>query len=242
MYLDLPSPAEVRSLLSVSGPMCVSIYLPTTPRSDDADAERIAFKNLASDAVAQLNAAGIDKRESAAFAEAFNELDDDPVFWRYQANSLAVFATVDELRAFRLASRLEPVAMVATRFFVKPLLRALAFPNAGFVLSLAQGSVRLLEFGRDFGPYEVDVADLPTDLDSFVQSVPGANSAAGFGVLSPEGRSSRMRKYARQVDRALRVRAARSRPARRAGRRRAAGGRVPVRVDAHHAVRRADPG
>lgn len=205
MYVDLPSPAEVRSLLSVSGPMCVSIYMPTTPRPDDADAERIAFKNLASDAVAQLDAAGADKRESAAFAAALAEFDDDPTFWRYQANSLAVFATVDEVRAFRLASLLEPVAMVATRFLVKPLLRAVTFPNAGFVLSLAQGSVRLLEFGGDYGPYEVDVADLPTDLDSFLQSVPGAQSAAGFGVLSPEGRNSRIRKYARQVDRAVRA-------------------------------------
>ncbi len=205
MYVDLPTPAEVRSLLEVTGRTCVSIYMSATPQTDDADAERIAFKNLAADATAQLGAAGVDKHDVATFAEAFADLEDDPFFWRHQANSLAVFATTDEVRIYRLASRLESLAVVADRFMVKPLLRAVTFPNAGFVLALAQGSARLLEFTGDAGPVEVDVADIPTDLDSFVETAPGASGAAGFGLLSPEGRTSRMRKYARQVDRAVRA-------------------------------------
>jgi hypothetical protein len=204
MYVDLPSAAEVRSLVEMTGATCVSIYMPATPQSSDAAAERITFKNLASDAIAQLNAADADKGDVATFADVFAELDDDAFFWRYQANSLAVFATVAEVRAYRLASRLEPAVVVADRFFVKPLLRAVTFPNAGFVLALSQGSVRLLEFGADYGPIEVDVPDLPADLDEFMQTVPGAAGSAGFGVLSVEGSSSRLRKYARQVDRAVR--------------------------------------
>lgn len=203
MYVDLPSPAEVRSLLEVIGPDCVSIYMPTTPHSADAEAERIAFKNLAADAVNQLNEAGADKRNVAAFTDAFADLD-DPFFWRHQANSLVVLATVDEVRTYRLANRLEPVVVVADRFFVKPLLRALTFPNAGFVLALAQGSVRLFELGADYGPFEVEVADLPSDLDSFSETVPGAEGWAGPGAMSSKEEDSRLRKYARQVDRAVR--------------------------------------
>ncbi len=205
MYVDLPSPAEIRSLLKVTGEVCVSMYMPATPLPDDAEAERIAFKNLASEAISELNAVGIAKRDVAAFAEAFEELDDDPSFWRYQANSLAVFASVDEVRAYRLANHLEPAVVVSDRFFVKPLLRAVTFPNAGFVLALAQGSVRLLEFGRDYGPFEVGVADLPTDMDTFMETMPGAEGSAGFGIMSSEGHGSRLRKYARQVDRAVRA-------------------------------------
>jgi hypothetical protein len=205
MHVDLPSPAEVRSLMEVTGTTCVSIYMPTTPQPVDADAERIAFKNLSSEAVAQLTAAGLDKREVAAFADGLADLGEDPFFWRYQANSLAVLSTVNEVRAYRLANRLEPVAIVGDRFFVKPLLRAVTFPSAGFVLALAQGSVRLYEFGGDYGPIEVEVADLPESMDSFLESVPGAEASEGFGVLSPEGRETRLRKYARQVDRAIRA-------------------------------------
>lgn len=205
MYIDLPTWSEVRSLLEVTGRECVSIYMPATPRPDDADAERIGFKNLAADAVAQLGASGADGRVVSAFAEAFAELDDDPGFWRYQARSLVVLATVDEVRTYRLANRLEPAAVVADRFFVKPLLRALTFPNAGFVLALAQGSVRLFELGGgDEGAIEIDVADLPDDIDSFVETVPGAAGSSASGVLSPEGQASRLRKYARQVDRTVR--------------------------------------
>jgi hypothetical protein len=205
MYVDLPSPTEVRSLLQMTGRTCVSIYMPTTPQSDDAAAERIAFRNLASQAIAQLKAGGVDKHDVAKFGEIFAELDDDLSFWRYQANSLAVLATVDEVRTYRLASHLESSVVVADRFSVKPLLRAVTFPNAGFVLALSQGSVRLLEFGGDYGPVEVDVADFPSDLDSFIETVPGAGGAAGFGVHSREGSNSRLRKYARQIDRAVRA-------------------------------------
>ncbi len=205
MYVDLPTPDEVRSLLKATGDVCVSMYMPATPTPDDAEAERIAFKNLASEAISQLEATGAPKRAVTTFAEAFEDLDDDASFWRYQANSLAVFASADEVRAYRLANRLEPAVVVSDRFFVKPLLRALNFPNAGFVLALAQGSVRLLEFGRDYGPYEVEVADLPTDMDSFVETLPGAEGSAGFGVMSHEGQGTRLRKYARQVDRAVRA-------------------------------------
>ncbi len=204
VYVDLPSRAEVRSLVQVADRACVSIYMPTTPRSDDAAGERIAFKTLASDAIAQLRAAGANKRDIAAFADAFAELEDDAVFWRHQANSVAVLATADEVRSYRLANRLKAGVSVSDRFLLKPLLRAVTFPNAAFVLALSQGSVRLLEIGGDDGPFEVDVAGLPADLDSFLETVPGAEGAAGFGVLSPEGRTSRLRKYARQVDRAVR--------------------------------------
>lgn len=205
MYVDLPSSAEVRSLVNVTGTACVSIYMPTTPQPGDAEAERIAFKNLSSEAIAQLTAAGVDKRDVATFAEGLADLGEDPLFWRYQANSLVVLATIDEIRSYHLANRLEPVAVVGDRFFVKPLLRAVTFPSAGYVLALAQGSVRLFEFGGDYGPLEVEVADLPEDINSFLETVPGAEASAGFGVLSPEGRDSRLRKYARQVDRAIRA-------------------------------------
>lgn len=205
MYVDLPSDAEVRSLLETVGPTCVSIYMPATPQPDDADAERIGFKNLMSSAIEQLQAGGTDKREVAAIAEILAEIGEDPSFWRYQANSLAVFATVDGLHVYRLANRLEAHSVVADRFALKPLLRAVTFPSAGFVLALAQGSVRLLEFGGDYGPHDVEVADLPAGIDEFSRTVPGAAGASEFGVQSPEGQRSLQRKFARQVDRSVRA-------------------------------------
>lgn len=204
MHIDLPSEAEVRALLEVTGTTCVSIYMPATPDPVDAEAERITFKGLASEAMDQLREHGLDKRELAAFDEVLASVDEDPFFWRHQARSLAVFADRDEVNVYRLANQLEPAVVVADRFFVKPLIRVLSFPSAGFVLSLAQGGVQLLEFGDDYGPIEVEVDDLPEDLGTFVDTVPGATSTSETGLQSPEGQNSRLRKYARQVDRAIR--------------------------------------
>lgn len=205
MHVDLPSDSEIRALLEHVGTTCVSIYMPATPQSDDADAERIAFKNLVADVSARLSADGSDKRERAAIRDALTDLGDDPYFWRHQANSLAVLATADELHVYRLANRVDPHVVVADRFFLMPLLRATTYPSAGFVLALAQGSVRLLEFGGDHGPHEVDVADLPTDIDSFVETLPGGDGSEQWGVLSPDGQRVLLRTYARQVDRAVRA-------------------------------------
>ncbi|MDV6329120.1 hypothetical protein Q5L94_13810, partial [Idiomarina sp. Sol25] len=81
---------------------CVSIYLKTTPLTQASDASRIELGNLARQAREQLEAAGFDKRRLASLMEQFDDLGEDDDFWRLQANSLALLATPDSLRSFRL--------------------------------------------------------------------------------------------------------------------------------------------
>ena len=50
---DIPTRAQLERLLAAREPWSVSIYLPTNP-SSRGDAERIELKNLAGDAVGQL--------------------------------------------------------------------------------------------------------------------------------------------------------------------------------------------
>ena len=70
------------------------------------------------------------------------------------------------LVTFRLPNRLVGQVQVADRFHLKPLLRAVTFPQVAFLLALAQGSVRLLEVGPEIGSWEIDVPDLPADVAS----------------------------------------------------------------------------
>ncbi len=97
----------------------------------------------------------------ADLQEEMADLVDDDTFWRYQARSLATFATPVSLVTFRLPNRLISNVQVSDRFFVKPLLRSVTFPQAALVLALAQGSVRLVEVTADAGPWEVPISDLP---------------------------------------------------------------------------------
>ncbi|MBW4720502.1 baeRF11 domain-containing protein [Saccharothrix obliqua] len=187
---DIPTRAQLHALLTARAPAAVSIYLPTRPGSP-GDAERIELKDLAGRAGDQLRVVGADRQVLAAVEEQLADLVDDDEFWRCQARGLAVFTAPGSLIAFRLPDDPAPAVLVADRFHVKPLLRAVTFPRAAFVLVLALDSVRLLEVLPDSGPTEVTVPGLP----------PTASTA---GHARAEGGQVRMRQFSRQVDRALR--------------------------------------
>src|SRR5262249_37162715 len=128
LHTDIPSRRQIERLLRVRGDNLVSIYLPTSPITPEADAARIAFKNLAAEAVAELRAASIDAADREAIEQALDDLHDDRDFWMGQARSLAVFADPHSLLSFRLPNRLTVAVQVAARYYVKPLLRAVTFP------------------------------------------------------------------------------------------------------------------
>jgi hypothetical protein len=204
MHVDIPSRAEVQRLLEMRTPGSVSIYVPTTPLPDDREAARITLKNLASTAVTQLAEGGLDKRSVSDVEDELLDLVDDDDFWSYQARTLAVFVTPAEMRTYRLPNVLGEIVDVSDRFYLKPLLRTMTFPQAGFVLALAQGSVRLLEFGPDIGPFDVDVPGMPTDVASSVGKSSIADRAPSGRIQGSEGQKTRMRQYSRHIDAALR--------------------------------------
>jgi len=69
--------------------ICVSIYIPTTPLSQETAHDRIELKNMVKSAEQQLHDAGADKREIAATVEHIDDLIDlvelqlgEPEGWR----------------------------------------------------------------------------------------------------------------------------------------------------------------
>jgi hypothetical protein len=196
LHLDIPTHAQIAALLDARAEACVSIYLPTSPLPQEAEAARIEFKNLASEALRQADHAGL--------REHLDDLHDDEAFWSSLAISLAVLATPDSLQTFRLPNRLTAMVEVSDRFHLKPLLRSVTFPQAALVLALAQGSVRLIEVAGEGPPSEVAVAELPSDVASAAGKASIADRTAAGRIQGSEGQKVRMRQYARAVDRALR--------------------------------------
>jgi hypothetical protein len=203
LHTDIPTRAQVDRLLDNRTAASVSIYLPTDPASDGA-AERIELGNLASEAERQLADAGVAKAEIGAIADAIADLGDDAEFWRFQARSLALFLTPSAAMTFRLPNRLLPMVEVSDRFHVKPLLRAITFPQVAFVLALAQGSVRVIEVAPDVQPGPLQVPDLPSDVASAAGKASIRDRSPIRRLQGSEGQKVRMRQYARQVDQALR--------------------------------------
>ncbi len=200
---DIPPRGDIDRLLEYRAPSSVSIYLPTDPASN-GDPERIEFKTLAAQASSQLRDAGTGVRVVRQFEDEISDLYDDEEFWRYQATSLAAFATPEWLITFSLPNRLLSQVEVSDRFHVRPLLRTLTFPHVALVLALAQGSVRVVEVTADLDPARVKVQDLPADVASAVGKASIADRAPVRRLQGSEGQKVRVRQYARQVDRALR--------------------------------------
>lgn len=204
LHVDIPTDDDIVHLARERGDIAVSIYLPTTPLTQDALADRIALKNMAGEALAQLEARGADRRRMAALAEQLDDLQDDDEFWRLQAHGLALFVSPEKLRSFRLANRLQPVLMVADRFHLKPLLRAVTFAHNAFVLALAENAVRVIEVSGDLPAAPVRLPDLPKDAASVARKATLASRSPSGRIQGSEGRKVRLRQYARRVDGALR--------------------------------------
>ncbi len=202
--VDLPTRSAFMTLARERNDACVSIYLETTPITQDVDASRIALGNMVRDAIGQLEAAGLDKRRVWPIREQFDDLIADSDFWAHQAVSLCVLATPDHITTFRLANRLAPTVQVSDRFHLKPLLRALTHLHAGYVLTLSENGARLIEFFADMAPSELRVPDMPRDAASSVGRA-SINDRSHFSrIVGSEGKKVRLRQYARAVDAALR--------------------------------------
>lgn len=204
LCVDLPTEAELGELARHRGDACASLYLPTTPLTQETAGDRIALRNLSADAVRRLTEARVDKRRVAALAEHLDALDDDEDFWRFQARGLAILATPEHVHTFRLASTLTPTAVVSDRFHLKPLLRAVTFPHCAYVLALSENAVRLLGVSADLPVTAVGVPGMPADAASAAGKSSLADRSPSGRIQGSEGKKVRLSQYARKVDRALR--------------------------------------
>lgn len=202
LHNDVPSNDDIAALSSTVGPTCISIYTPTERAIEKAaDRNHVAFANQVRDALEQV----VDKDEREALQEQFLGLLDDEEYWWYQSRTLAVFATVDWIRTYRLPNRLLERTSVGDRFFVKPLLRAVTFPQSAFVLALAENSVRVVEVSAEPPVHEVKIDGLPTSTASFEDESPQAYRTR-FGGVQDLSKKARVAQYSRAIDHRLRAR------------------------------------
>ncbi len=204
LHLDLPTSAELRALASQRADACVSIYLPTTPLTQDIGSARIAFSNLGKAALSQLELQGADKRRRAAIAEQLDDLASADSFWRLQANSLAILVTPDLMRTFRLPNALGEQVQVSDRFHLKPLLRAVTFPHQAFVLALGENAVRLIEVPSEGSGVVVRVPDMPRSAADETGRASVNDRSPSGRIHGSEGQKTLLRIYARAVDSAVR--------------------------------------
>lgn len=204
LHLDIPTSPELRALASARDEACVSIYLPTTPLTQDIGASRIALRNLTRSVHTQLEEIGTPKRRVAALVEQLDDLSEADGFWRLQAMSLAILATPEWMRAFRLPNRLTEQFHVADRFHLKPLLRAVTFPHEAFVLALSENAVRIVEAPAEGPAFTVDAPNLPKNAADETGRASVNDRSPSGRIHGSEGQKVLLRMYVRAVDRVVR--------------------------------------
>jgi hypothetical protein len=224
LHIDIPTLEEFKALAQIKGETCVSLYLPTSPLAQDVRANRIAFKDLVGEALSQLREAGADKEKIAALEERFDHLagadhevqDEDKIrkrqrarpdeieaFWHTQANGLAVLATASTMRTFRLPDAPKPLAEVADRLHLTPLIRAMTSPHDAFVLALAEESVRLIHAFANYPPVRLQVPDLPKNAEEATRRPSIHVRAPRRRLQNLEGEKVLLHKYVAKVAQAI---------------------------------------
>lgn len=207
-HTDIPTRADVVALATAREPWSVSIYVETTSGQTDPDHVRIDLKNQVKTATEQMTAGGADKQTIATFTQAVDDLLEDRDFLRYLSSSLAVFIGGGETRYFRVPNILGSCVEVSDRYYIKPLMRALTFPQSAYVLALAQSGVRLVAVSRDLPATSIEVEGIPAD----VAEAAGVDSIRGRGssgrspqgrIQGSEGQKVRMQEYALAIDKAI---------------------------------------
>jgi release factor family 3 len=166
--------ADLKSLLAVREPPCVSVYLPTHRRRTEGRSDAIAYRNLCREVekILERDVPGHDGRE---IARQLRSLDREE-FWEEGrlADGLLVFAASGFFSAYRLPGRFPELQVVGPSFHTKPLIRFLQESSLGYyVLSLSLHRVALHE---GFGDViqEVPLHDVTHSVEDFREVPEGA--------------------------------------------------------------------
>lgn len=205
MYICIPTNEELLSLAKKRSDACVSIYLKTSPLPQTIQENKIDLNNQIKSAIGQLEEYPIEKHRIEDLKDQIASVIEPDEFWRYHANSLAILATPDSIRVYRMANEVKTKFTVADRFYLKPLFRAVTFPHTAYLLALSENETRVVELLPDAHPEEVSVPNMPTDaLSAIGRSSLVDATAKGPTRSGSHGKKLRLTQYAKKVDDALR--------------------------------------
>src|SRR5258707_3755711 len=160
---------ELKALVAQSVPPCISLYTPMDHKGGVAYRNAIHLKELLQKAEKQLLAMNIKRADADSILAPGRDFLDDRAFWDEQHEGVAVFMSAKP-GSFRyytddsLAIKFAETAIVANRFYTKPLLPLFTGDAPFFVLTLSKEHVGLLKGTRDT-IRSIAIPGVPHDID-----------------------------------------------------------------------------
>ncbi|MBI4893754.1 MAG: hypothetical protein HY821_24255 [Acidobacteria bacterium] len=155
--------SDLQELMEHVAGSSVSIYLPTHRASVETRQDPIRLKNLIRDCEKNLESGSLRGPEIKQILDPIRALVDDYDFWQHQSDGLAIFRSRDLFRTYRVALKVPQLAVVADRFYSKPLLALITVDCRYFILALSHNEVRLYRATRDTVT-EIEPAGMPHSL------------------------------------------------------------------------------
>jgi len=143
--MDIMTKDDLRNLLENRERPSVSLYMPTHRAGREVRQNVIRFKNLVRRVEKALGDMGL---PGEGLLDPLRRLERDSLYWTKQGDGLALFLSPQLFLSYRLSIPFDPVAVVADRFHIKPLLPLLTIDGRFYVLAVGQNGVRLLECSR----------------------------------------------------------------------------------------------
>jgi len=166
--MDLFDREQLRQLALQQDDVCISIYMPTLRHESGWAQNPTRFKNLVRDARDQMRDQGYTEDAIEDILSDVKSKYDDTAFWRKLRNGLAAFVTPETTEFYRLPLEFDEVAIVGTRFHLKPLFPIIATNNRFYVLTLSKNDVRLFQ-GTHEGISEISSESIPSNIVEAIQ-------------------------------------------------------------------------
>ncbi len=214
--MSLIQAKELKTLIETADRPCISIYLPTTEPGQDAHQNLIRFKNSLNQIEAQLYDRGWNEEQVAELLQPLHLSipHDNTDFWKQQQGGMAIFLAPGAYYCYTLPLEFDDLALVADRFYLKPLLPIFIDSAPFYVLAIAKNSLRLFWcVQRQITP--VELPQVPQSLEAALQyddpeqqlqlhsTQAGGSAPAYHGQGGGSDEKTDLRRWFQQVDAAL---------------------------------------
>jgi len=187
LAFETASLAAVRRLLTPALAPCVSVYLPTHRNVPDNRVDQPSFAHLVA-AVEMSLSAGRRRDEVERLLRPFRALADDRRFWEHTRDGLAVLAADGAATVFVLDRPVRPLAVVARRHHLAPLLRLAAAAEQFSLLALTAREARVFAGTAWHGAAGGSPGAAPRTVVNRLEPLPLPDTGGGrAGVRRPAG-------------------------------------------------------
>lgn len=191
--MRIPSRFEIKTLMQDSYDPCLSLFLPVARVGSSSEQNAPRLRNLLRTLARQLEQHPRFSSRKAELLAPLQELPGNEEFWMGEGQGLALFRNLEQLRCYQLPDQVKEQVVVASHFYLKPLLPLLSSDGRFYLLALSQNEVRLLEGTR----YTVEEVLLPEQIPESLEDALGgtrpekelqAHSSASGALVGKRGR------------------------------------------------------